>query len=116
MALLERYSNPGGSGLQDGLTEANAWDIADVLKPATVAAAGQRVNHKGDYNALAGDIQFSLVATEVLPFLLQGYDTIPQDLENLVNTGLNPKIVIPVDNFLDLTGNFSTTFRDFNKL
>tara|TARA_R110000796_G_scaffold57672_3_gene132935 strand:- start:18058 stop:19185 length:1128 start_codon:yes stop_codon:yes gene_type:complete len=116
MALTERYSNVGGSGAADGTSQANAWDIADVLKATSVAAGGQRVNHQGDWSPTGANITFDLVATDNLPFLLQGYDTVPQDLEGLPNSGLEP--VITLDNtgnrYFNLSSNRYTTFRNLH--
>ena len=112
MALTERYSNVGGSGSEDGTSESDAWDIADVLKATSVAAGGQRVNHKGDWSPGATNVTFDLVATDLLPCLIQGYVTTPQDLEGVPPDGTEPMILLDDNYHVDLGSNRYTTFRN----
>lgn len=109
MALTERYCTAAGAGAHNGTTEADAWSITEA---ATGAAAGHRVNIKGNITTAAA-VTFA-AGTMGSPIVFRGYSSTIGDLATLGRTlgGYGPLNTTGFPVITTTAGNF--TFGNYN--
>lgn len=89
MAITEKYASSAGAGAKTGASEAAAWDFATML---TTAAAGDRVNFKGNHT-LTGNAVFTNAGSATSPLIVRGYSSTIGDLQNNGRTNGNGPLI-----------------------
>lgn len=102
MALSLRYANGAGTqGTGDGLSEANAWSLDDVV---TNWAAGLHIKYKGAGALTTTSTVFPVGPTASSPSIIEGYITTPGDLTTLGDVMSGASRLFDGGGLLDVTG------------
>lgn len=112
MAITEKYASSAGAGANDGSSEANAWSWATML---TSAAAGDRINFKGNHT-LTANATFTSAGTATSPIILRGYNSTIGDLATAGRTNGNGPLITTNFPVLSASGAYGLTLPTFGAI